>query len=441
MRTPKATAWDPADLKQTEGYVRFSIHWGFIFGPLLSLLLLTAGPMSLASPIPWLYLAVLTTALWGALAVLHTRLRDADLLSASRWDAVVRLRDPRPAWVAWIGGGVTTAVVGAWATPGFGTMAGVVVGLNVALLIMPLLDLPSGVPLSLVALALGAGHVVRLPLEGMPPGGARNVVLVIPTLFVGVTMALLVVFSARMLLNILKTTKALDRARRDSARLAVAEERLRFARDLHDVFGRTLSAVALKSELAAAQADRGRPEAAATMREVESIATSALDEVRGIVRGYRDIDLSTEIAGARSLLEASGIGVTSVTDGAGLPAPVLRTFAWVVREGATNVLRHSQASTARIALTVDASGARVIVSNDGARENDRPDASGSGLAGLAERLADIGGTLDHRLDGDRFTLTAQVDAAQLARLASATASEETLQAVTDADPTDDRSPA
>lgn len=87
MRTPKATAWDPADLKQTEGYVRFSIHWGFIFGPLLSLLLLTAGPMSLASPIPWLYLAVLTTALWGALAVLHTRLRDADLLSASRWDA------------------------------------------------------------------------------------------------------------------------------------------------------------------------------------------------------------------------------------------------------------------------------------------------------------------------------------------------------------------
>ena len=83
----------------------------------------------------------------------------------------------------------------------------------------------------------------------------------------------------------------------------------------------------------------------------------------------------------------------------------------------------------------------MIVSNDGARENDRPDASGSGLAGLAERLADIGGTLDHRLDGDRFTLTAQVDAAQLARLASATASEETPRAVTDADPTDDRSPA
>ena len=88
--------------------------------------------------------------------------------------------------------------------------------------------------------------------------------------------------------------------------------------DLHDVFGRTLSTVALKAELAAEQARRGRPESVATMREVQSIATDALEEVREVVRGYRQTDLADEMAGARSLLEASGIEVTTVTEGSGV---------------------------------------------------------------------------------------------------------------------------
>lgn len=224
----------------------------------------------------------------------------------------------------------------------------------------------------------------------------------------------MVVGFAQMFLNVLATTRELERARVDGARLAVTEERLRFSRDLHDVFGRTLSAVALKAELGARQAEAGRPEAAATMREVQAIATDALAEVRDVVRGYRAADLAAEVAGARALLESAGVRV-STTTAATLPAPVSRAFGWVVREAATNVLRHSDATDAGIAVHRDGAAATLTVTNDRPRPG-RPDAAGSGLAGLAERLAEVGGSLHAEQRDGSFVLTATVDAATLARL-------------------------
>ncbi len=201
-----------------------------------------------------------------------------------------------------------------------------------------------------------------------------------------------------------------DRSRAVHARLAVAEERLRFSRDLHDVVGRTLSAVALKSELAAELARRGQGGAVEQMLEVRELAQDSLREVRGVVTGLRTADLTAELTGARSVLRSAGIETRVVGDGAGVPDDVQQALAWVVREAVTNVVRHAHARRCTIVLDRDATGALALtITNDGVVERD-PGATGSGLLGLCERLAQVGGELTTSREEDRFTLRATVAA-------------------------------
>ncbi|MEU2064347.1 histidine kinase [Streptomyces sp. NPDC013455] len=201
-----------------------------------------------------------------------------------------------------------------------------------------------------------------------------------------------------------------ERAREVEARLAVAEERLRFGRDLHDVLGRNLSVISLKSELAVRLARRGRPEAVEQMIEVQRIAQESQREVRAVVRGYREADLGAELAGAQGVLAAAGIDCEVRAETGGLPADVQSALGWVVREATTNVLRHGDTGRCRVGLSVREGLAVLTVENDGARATG--DASGgSGLAGLRERLAAVGGTLEAGLveaGRDRFRLVAQV---------------------------------
>ncbi|MFJ8310038.1 MULTISPECIES: sensor histidine kinase [unclassified Streptomyces] len=199
-----------------------------------------------------------------------------------------------------------------------------------------------------------------------------------------------------------------DRARESEARLAVAEERLRFGRDLHDVLGRNLSVIALKSELAVQLAQRGRPEAVAQMVEVQRIAQESQREVREVVRGYREADLGVELDGARGVLEAAGIACTVRGTADPLPAEVQSALGWVVREATTNVLRHGDARNCSVTVTATEDAAGLVVENDGAP--DRPaGAPGSGLAGLRERLSVLEGTLTAGpVTGGRFRLTARV---------------------------------
>ncbi|MFC6081251.1 sensor histidine kinase [Sphaerisporangium aureirubrum] len=190
------------------------------------------------------------------------------------------------------------------------------------------------------------------------------------------------------------------------ARLAVTEERLRFARDLHDLVGHSLSAIAVKSEVATKLATTDGERAAAEMAEVRALARKSLHEMRGAVRGYRTVDLAAELHSVRAVLEASGIrcALDPVPDG--LPQDVTTVLAWVVREGTTNVLRHSKAGECRIGLAVRDGRAVLEMTNDGA--GGPSGADGSGLAGLAERVASLGGALTARPDGHRFTLSAAV---------------------------------
>jgi two-component system sensor histidine kinase DesK len=203
-----------------------------------------------------------------------------------------------------------------------------------------------------------------------------------------------------------EVVKAAEEGEQARARLAVTEERLRFARDLHDLVGHSLSAIAVKSEVATklAATDGGR--AAAEMAEVRALARQSLHEIRTAVRGYRTVDLAAELRGVRAVLEAGGIHCALDPVPGDLPQDVATVLAWVVREGTTNVLRHSKASECRIGLGVRDGRAVLEMANDGAGEPSAAD--GSGLAGLAERVASLGGVLTARSDGDRFLLSAAV---------------------------------
>ncbi|MEV6836693.1 histidine kinase [Streptomyces sp. NPDC051133] len=217
-------------------------------------------------------------------------------------------------------------------------------------------------------------------------------------------LALTCIFS----LWLLNCVYELDEARETRARLAVAEERLRFGRDMHDVLGRNLSVISLKSELAVQLARRGRPEAVEQMIEVQRIAQESQREVRAVVRGYREADLGAELSGAQGVLSAAGIDCEVRAETAGLPADVQSALGWVVREATTNVLRHGDASRCRVALRTLEGRAVLTVENDGLSA--APDGGGgSGLAGLRERLAAVGGTLEAGpVPGERFLVVAEV---------------------------------
>src|SRR6185437_1812303 len=141
------------------------------------------------------------------------------------------------------------------------------------------------------------------------------------------------------------TNRELRRARQELAQLAVTEERLRFARDLHDLLGHTLSLIALKSELAGRLVRLAPERAAVEIGDVEAAARQALYEVREAVAGYRQPTLAGELQAAHEMLDAAGIVLT--LDAAPAPLPLRSTvegmLAWTVREGVTNVIRHSRA--------------------------------------------------------------------------------------------------
>ena len=139
----------------------------------------------------------------------------------------------------------------------------------------------------------------------------------------------------------------LDTAREAQARLAVAEERLRFGRDLHDVMGRNLAVIALKSELAVQLAQRGRPEAVDQMVEVQRIARESQREVREVVRGYRRRTCRGTGGRAGVLRAAGSTAGPRATTGRRCRRPVQSALGWVVREGTTNVLRHGDARQLR----------------------------------------------------------------------------------------------
>jgi two-component system sensor histidine kinase DesK len=190
--------------------------------------------------------------------------------------------------------------------------------------------------------------------------------------------------------------------------LAVAEERLRFARDLHDLVGHQLSAIAVKTELAVRLSDADTVAAKAEMVEVNGLARTALRELRQAVRGYRELDLNAELDSVKGVLEAAGIRCELQLPYREPPGGVAPAFAYAVREAATNVLKHSTASFCEITLRFTDEEAELLVRNDGVVRRQVSDL-GSGLTGMGERLASVGGEVTARPTGDgEFLLRAVV---------------------------------
>jgi two-component system sensor histidine kinase DesK len=194
------------------------------------------------------------------------------------------------------------------------------------------------------------------------------------------------------------------------ARLAASEERLRFARDVHDLLGHHLTVIALKAELAARLAARDAGQAARHAAEAQRLAIAALAETRSAVHGYRTVELAEQVAAVAQVLRSSGVRCTVRQPAEPVPAPAAAELAAVLREASTNLLRHSRASWCTIEIDSDGREVRMAVANDGAGDSG-PDRHSSGLRGLAERLAGAGGTLRTRDQDGVFTLTATVPVA------------------------------
>ena len=191
------------------------------------------------------------------------------------------------------------------------------------------------------------------------------------------------------------------------AGLAAAEERLRFARDVHDLLGHRLSVIALKAELAARLAPTDASAAAAEAEEVRALAASALTEVREAVHGYRAVNLREQLAAVERVLRSSGVRCEVSQPDSELPPEVAAQLVPVLREASTNMLRHSEAGWCRIEVSQHEHEVRMTVTNDGAAGR-KPDRHSSGLRGLSDRLAESGGTLRTRAEGGLFVLEATV---------------------------------
>ncbi|MGC9479472.1 sensor histidine kinase [Streptomyces sp. WG4] len=391
--------------KSTPAKVETYTRWSFHFFGVIEMLAMGASAYERVGPRPATGLAVLVT--------VHAAVGMAVASRSLNWTRGLR---PQPLRLLW-GYAALTAVIssgtvllaehasGDAVDTAAGSAFGGVLCFGAGMITLGVRDRRRAVAV-VGGFALGAG-LVSFPL-GL--GAADALAVAALVLVAGGFLAFTSVFSVWLL----DAVYTLDEAKETRARLAVAEERLRFGRDLHDVMGRNLAVIALKSELAVQLSRRGRPEAVEQMIEVQRIAQESQREVRDVVRGYREAALEVELTGARGVLSAAGIDseVTGGTDG--LPAEVQSALGWVVREATTNVLRHGDAQKCAVAVRISEGRVVLTVENDGVPEvTGSADAvgagGGSGLAGLRERLAAVDGTLEAGSVGKGvFRLTAEV---------------------------------
>jgi two-component system sensor histidine kinase DesK len=208
--------------------------------------------------------------------------------------------------------------------------------------------------------------------------------------------------------------RAAEAGRDAEAGLAVAQERLRASRELHDVLGHRLGIIALKAELAADLAATAPTRSAAESNEIRAIAAATLAEARRAVHGETVADLATQLASAELVLDSAGIETTINVDNAQVPASTSGLLAAVVREAVTNILRHSEARTVSIAFDRTGPSPTLVIVNDGVgspRSGTAADgsSSGTGLASLAARCSAVGGRLVSRpADGGRFEVRVEL---------------------------------
>jgi two-component system sensor histidine kinase DesK len=206
--------------------------------------------------------------------------------------------------------------------------------------------------------------------------------------------------------RLIQVVAELHGARMELAELAIGRERLRVSRDLHDLLGHSLSAISLKGDLARRLLERDPSAADAEIASILTVAHEALRDVLRVTRDPQDVCLHAEVEGAGALLRAAGIDVRIGHTAPELPDAVDSVLAWALREGVTNVLRHSEATTCDITIDHPDGLVRLEIVNDGART---PAPPGNGLTGLQARAGTVGGTVSAGLvPGGGFRLRVDV---------------------------------
>jgi two-component system sensor histidine kinase DesK len=204
--------------------------------------------------------------------------------------------------------------------------------------------------------------------------------------------------------QLIRTVNQLRAAHDRIRELAVADERTRLARDLHDVLGHSLTTITVKAGLARRILESGAEPAGALaeVRDAERLSRQALTEIRATVSGYRRPSLAAELAGVHEALRAADIDAVLPQAVDDVAEELREPFAYVLREGVTNVIRHSGATRCEVLL-----GPRCLeIRDDGQPTNGL--AAGSGLTGLTERMAAVGGRLTAEpLPGKGFRLYAE----------------------------------
>ncbi|MET8974585.1 sensor histidine kinase [Streptomyces sp. NPDC004539] len=263
----------------------------------------------------------------------------------------------------------------------------------------------AALPFRLARWTIPAASALLTGVALMLPGGHAYLAgLLFPALLGG--------FSMTGVRQLIRTTVELRQARATVAQLAANEERLRLARDLHDLLGHSLSLITLKSELAGRMLP-GQPEKAAQqVADIERVSRQALVDVREAVTGYRRPRLAAELAGTQVALTAAGVTARFPEDVPldGVPEESESALAWALREAVTNVVRHSGASRCVVELvrrqTLDGPVLELCVEDNGS--GGAGEAPGNGLTGLAERLEKAGGTLEATGTKHGFRLVARV---------------------------------
>ncbi|WP_117210704.1 sensor histidine kinase [Allorhizocola rhizosphaerae] len=255
------------------------------------------------------------------------------------------------------------------------------------------------------AVTVAAVGVVEVAMAGP----TDNMFYLLPYSMISIIVTGIIVYGMSTLSSVVT---AMDAARTELAKMAVAQERLRFARDLHDLLGYSLSAISMKTELTHRLVTKNPVRAEEELTQIIEISRQALSDVRSVASGYRELSLDDEAVSARSVLSAADVDVRMDISHHDLPTPVRTVLATVLREGVTNILRHSKAERCDITLRQTDTDVTIIITNDGVSHEPPTQVSeggGSGIRNLSNRVANLDGTLTTSTDPDgRFRLRATI---------------------------------
>ena len=246
-----------------------------------------------------------------------------------------------------------------------------------------------------------AGWNLQAPRKYVVPGlvalvGWEVIAILLP---IGSIDALALSYAIIALLMVLGLTLAVRRSfdnhhseqqrQRQAISLVRERERLRFAGDLHDILGHSLTVIIMKNELAQRLLSVGKiDEASEQIAQTLELSRQAKEDLRGIIAASRSLSAEEEVESARELCEQAGIEFLADIQGEIPPGPRATLAAHVIREGTANAITHSHPSTISVRLSPD----EVLVENDGySRSYSQASAGGgAGLEGLRQRSASEG---------------------------------------------------